>query len=212
MLRANDSGNADGTGVLVTSPDADCIPVSDPADPSALHWLDVATTTRETNSLMETGPLLSMEELPATLALMDGARGYTEYIWSSGITEPWMWHAYTGPDKEGTVRTRIALLDFMGPEQYEATSGARYAAPGLDGDALRPTDWALLRAHGARIVGVPHTPTGPDPERFERADEVVIDREVNRHAAFGLGIHRCVGMRLAELQLKIVWQIGRAHV
>ncbi|GAA3789295.1 hypothetical protein GCM10022241_12510 [Micrococcus endophyticus] len=66
MLRVNDSGNADGTGVLVTSPDADCIPVSDPADPSALHWLDVATTTRETNSLMETGPLLSMEELPAT--------------------------------------------------------------------------------------------------------------------------------------------------
>lgn len=165
MLRVNDSGNADGTGVLVTSPDADCIPVSDPADPSALHWLDVATTTRETNSLMETGPLLSMEELPATLALMDGARGYTEYIWSSGITEPWMWHAYTDPDEEGTVRTRIALLDFMGPEQYGATSGARYAAPGLDGDALRPTDWALLRAHGLGGDDEDGVRQGPRPSR-----------------------------------------------
>ena len=42
-----------------------------------------------------------------------------------------------------------------------------------------------------------------DPEFFERADEVVIDREVNRHAAFGLGIHRCVGSNLARMELRV---------
>jgi cytochrome P450 len=41
----------------------------------------------------------------------------------------------------------------------------------------------------------------PDPESFR------IDRERPRqHLSFGFGIHRCVGNRLAELQLKIVWE------
>jgi cytochrome P450 len=41
----------------------------------------------------------------------------------------------------------------------------------------------------------------PDPESFS------IDRERPRqHLSFGFGIHRCVGNRLAELQLKIVWE------
>ena len=42
-----------------------------------------------------------------------------------------------------------------------------------------------------------------DPEAFERADEVVIDRQVNRHAAFGLGVHRCIGSNLARLEMHI---------
>ena len=40
-----------------------------------------------------------------------------------------------------------------------------------------------------------------DPERF------VIDRDRPRqHVAFGFGIHRCLGNRLAEMQLKVVWE------
>lgn len=38
---------------------------------------------------------------------------------------------------------------------------------------------------------------------FERAEEVVLDRENNRHAAFGLGIRRCLGAHLARLELKV---------
>src|ERR1035438_6745638 len=37
-----------------------------------------------------------------------------------------------------------------------------------------------------------------DPAMFADADKVVIDRKENRHAAFGLGIHRCVGSRSEE--------------
>ena len=42
-----------------------------------------------------------------------------------------------------------------------------------------------------------------DPEVFERPDEVVIDREKNRHIAFGAGIHRCAGSNLARLEMVI---------
>jgi cytochrome P450 len=46
-----------------------------------------------------------------------------------------------------------------------------------------------------------------DDAVIENPDAFVIDRERPRqHLSFGFGIHRCVGNRLAELQLKIVWE------
>ena len=46
-----------------------------------------------------------------------------------------------------------------------------------------------------------------DATVIDRADDFIIDRARPRqHLSFGFGIHRCVGNRLAELQLKILWQ------
>jgi cytochrome P450 len=46
-----------------------------------------------------------------------------------------------------------------------------------------------------------------DEEVIERPNDYIIDRERPRHhMSFGFGIHRCVGNRLAELQLKIIWE------
>ncbi len=46
-----------------------------------------------------------------------------------------------------------------------------------------------------------------DPEAIEQPDEFIIDRARPRqHLSFGFGIHRCVGNRLAELQLTILWE------
>ena len=39
---------------------------------------------------------------------------------------------------------------------------------------------------------------------------MVIDREVNRHAAFGLGIHRCVGSHLARMELRVALEVWLA--
>jgi cytochrome P450 len=63
----------------------------------------------------------------------------------------------------------------------------------LGGCTLRADDWVLL----------PFPAANRDPQAFERADEVVIDREVNRHTAFGLGIHRCLGSHLARLEVRV---------
>jgi cytochrome P450 len=46
-----------------------------------------------------------------------------------------------------------------------------------------------------------------DSEVIANADSFIVDRARPRsHVSFGFGIHRCVGMRLAELQLKIIWE------
>ena len=46
-----------------------------------------------------------------------------------------------------------------------------------------------------------------DPEAIDNPDQFIIDRARPRqHLSFGFGIHRCVGNRLAELQLTILWE------
>lgn len=42
-----------------------------------------------------------------------------------------------------------------------------------------------------------------DPEAFEDAATVVLDRAHNRHVAFGSGIHRCAGSNLARMELRV---------
>ena len=46
-----------------------------------------------------------------------------------------------------------------------------------------------------------------DESVFEKPHDFIIDRpNVRNHMAFGFGLHRCVGNRLAELQLRIAWE------
>ena len=65
------------------------------------------------------------------------------------------------------------------------------------GADMKADDWILLSFPAANR----------DPAQFDRAGEVVIDREVNRHAAFGLGIHRCVGSHLARMELRVALEV-----
>ena len=46
-----------------------------------------------------------------------------------------------------------------------------------------------------------------DETQIERPNDYIIDRPRPRqHLSFGFGIHRCVGNRLAELQLRVIWE------
>jgi cytochrome P450 len=58
----------------------------------------------------------------------------------------------------------------------------------VSGARLCPADRVLLPVLAANI----------DPEQFDRPNEVILDRESNRHATFGIGIHRCVGSSVAR--------------
>jgi cytochrome P450 len=46
-----------------------------------------------------------------------------------------------------------------------------------------------------------------DEEMFDNAHDFQIERATARnHISFGFGIHRCLGLRLAELQLRVIWE------
>ena len=46
-----------------------------------------------------------------------------------------------------------------------------------------------------------------DEDVIDRANEFLIDRaKARHHLSFGFGIHRCMGNRLAEMQLRILWE------
>jgi len=46
-----------------------------------------------------------------------------------------------------------------------------------------------------------------DEDAIPNANQFIIDRpRARQHLSFGFGIHRCVGNRLAEMQLRIVWE------
>jgi cytochrome P450 len=90
-----------------------------------------------------------------------------------------------------------AVEEFL--RAYAPVTMARVVANDVEigGVTMRRGDWTLLPFPAANL----------DPEMFERADEVLIDREVNRHAAFGLGIHRCLGSNLARLELRVALEV-----
>jgi cytochrome P450 len=62
----------------------------------------------------------------------------------------------------------------------------------------------LIRA-GER-VGLWWAAANHDPAMFEHPERIILDRFPNRHAAFGLGIHRCLGSNFARAQYAIVLQ------
>jgi len=45
-----------------------------------------------------------------------------------------------------------------------------------------------------------------DERRFRQAASLIFDRERNPHAAFGLGVHRCIGLHFARMQIEIAWE------
>ena len=63
----------------------------------------------------------------------------------------------------------------------------------LSGCPIRKGDHAIVTIGSANC----------DEAEFEDADEVRFDREVNRHIAFGGGVHRCLGSHLARLELRV---------
>jgi cytochrome P450 len=134
----------------------------------------------------------------------DHVAGSIVLLLLAGIDTTWsaigstLWHLASHPDDRKRLLTEPEIMPFAVEEMlraYAPVTMARLVAKDHDfhGCPMKVDDWVLL----------PFPAANRDPEMFERADEVVIDRAVNRHAAFGLGIHRCLGSNLARLELRV---------
>ena len=63
----------------------------------------------------------------------------------------------------------------------------------FNGCPMKKDDWLLLGFPAANR----------DPKALPDADKFIIDRKINRHVAFGLGIHRCAGSNLARMEMRV---------
>jgi cytochrome P450 len=107
------------------------------------------------------------------------------------------------PDQYEKLRNNPALIDTMVPEVIRWQTPLAH----MRRTALQDTELGGKTIRKGDRVVMWYVSGNRDEEVIENPDDFIIDRARPRtHLSFGFGIHRCVGMRLAELQLKIVWQ------
>ena len=131
-------------------------------------------------------------------------RGAILLLLVAGIDTTWsaigasLWHLAQNPADVQRLRDDpdvmiFALEEFL--RAYAPVTMARLVAKDVEigGCPMKEEDFVLL----------PFPAANRDTDFIENADKFIIDREVNRHSAFGLGIHRCLGSNLARLELRV---------
>jgi cytochrome P450 len=107
------------------------------------------------------------------------------------------------PDEYRRLHADPALIESLVPEII------RYVTPVIH---MRRTTTQATEIAGQPIpagakVALWYVSANRDPDAMAEPNRLIIDRKRPRqHASFGFGIHRCVGNRLAELQLRILWE------
>lgn len=122
----------------------------------------------------------------------------------AGIDTTWssigaaLWHFSTHEDDRKRLSADHELFPTAIEEMlrfYAPVTMARVATEDVEyrGVTIKDGDRVLMNFPGACR----------DPKHFEDADKVIIDRQKNRHIAFGAGIHRCAGSNLARMEMDV---------
>jgi cytochrome P450 len=107
------------------------------------------------------------------------------------------------PDQYKKLRENSALIDSFVPEVIRWQTPLAH----MRRTALKDIEFRGKTFKKGDKVVMWYVSGNRDEEVIDRPYEFVIDRARPRaHLSFGFGIHRCVGIRLAELQLKIIWE------
>lgn len=77
---------------------------------------------------------------------------------------------------------------------------------------MEDTEVAGCPMRKGEMVVVSYLAANRDPARFKDPDRVDFDRDEGQHAAFGFGIHRCVGLHLARLELQVAIDVLLSRV
>jgi cytochrome P450 len=107
------------------------------------------------------------------------------------------------PDQYRKLKENPALIDSFVPEVIRWQTPLAH----MRRTALEDIEFRGKKFRKGDKVVMWYVSGNRDEEVIERPYEFIIDRARPRtHISFGFGIHRCVGLRLAELQLKIIWE------
>jgi len=142
---------------------------------------------------------------------MDGAPlddgvvlGAAALVLIAGVDTTWssigssLWHLATHEEDRKRLVAEPELMSTAVEEllrAYAPVTMARLVTSDVDykGCPMKAGDKLLMNFPAANR----------DPEVFADADKVILDRQHNRHVAFGSGIHRCAGSNLARMELKV---------
>jgi cytochrome P450 len=139
-----------------------------------------------------------MEYLGNLILLIVGGNDTTRNTISASVLA-----LHQNPDQDKKLRENHALIPSMVSETIRWQTPLAY---------MRRRATRDFEMHGKTIregdkIAMWYVSGNRDEEAIERPNDYIIDRERPRHhMSFGFGIHRCVGNRLAELQLKIIWE------
>ncbi len=167
-------------------------------------YLDRQIEEHQANPRDDLTSYLLAAEINGNKLTHEHVRGSMVLLLIAGIDTTWsaigssIWHLATHPDDlqrlvDDPDVMMFALEEFL--RAYAPVTMARLVKEDHDfhGCPMKADEWVLL----------PFPAANRDPEFFDDAGGFVIDRAENRHAAFGLGIHRCLGSNLARLELKV---------
>jgi cytochrome P450 len=165
----------------------------------------VGRDTREATDLItmmannpETQHMDPMEFLGNVILLIVGGNDTTRNSISGGVL-----FLNENPAEFQKLRANPALVASMVPEIIRYQTPLAY---------MRRTATVDATVGGKTIkagdkVAMWYVSGNRDAEVIERPNEFIIDRKNSRHhLSFGFGIHRCMGNRLAEMQLRVIWE------
>jgi len=143
-------------------------------------------------------------ELDGNKLSPDHVRGTMVLLMIAGIDTTWsaigasLWHLAQHSEDRQRLAAEAGLMDTAVEEllrAYAPVTMARLVATDFEfrGCPMKKGDWLLL----------PFPAANRDPDVYPDADTVQLDRAENRHAAFGLGVHRCLGSHLARMELRV---------
>jgi cytochrome P450 len=127
-----------------------------------------------------------------------------QMLMMAGIDSTWsaiaccLWHLATHP----ADRRRLVAEPELLPTAIEELLRA-YAPVTSAREIVKEAEVSGCRFAAGQMVLMSFAAANRDPAVFVDPDRVIIDRRENRHAAFGLGIHRCLGLHLARMELAV---------
>jgi cytochrome P450 len=131
-------------------------------------------------------------------------RGSLRLLLIAGIDTTWsaigssLWHLAKTPADRNRLIAEPELMPLAVEELLRAYSPVTMAR-----EVMKETTVSGCPVKPGNMVLLSFPAANRDPAMFPDADKVVIDRKENRHAAFGLGIHRCVGSNLARMEMTV---------
>jgi len=139
--------------------------------------------------------------------------GAAALVLIAGVDTTWsaigssLWHLATHPDDRKRMGQDPDVMSLAVEEllrAYSPVTMARIVTTDIEyrGCPMKAGDKVLMNFPAANR----------DPEVFDSADDVIIDRAHNRHVAFGSGIHRCAGSNLARMELRVALEEWLARI